>query len=236
MRIGAVLREAWELYSRFIVQFFLTAVVVFGVLDLLSALGDAAIDDDAWAGVLWGVISAVVGIVGFFLVQGALVQRACDLREGTAERSVSETYRLAYPRLPALIAAGVVAAVLVVIGLLLLIVPGLILLTIWSMIGAVIILEGVPAAQAFNRSREIVRGHGWTVFGLIVITFLLVVIAEALIRLLFAPLTGFLEAYLGAAAAHSLTVPFAAAVLTTAYFQLTGAERTDARPLTTAET
>jgi hypothetical protein len=233
MRVGEVLREAFELYSRFLAPFFLTAVVIFAVMDLLSALADSAAGDSTVASLLWGLVSATVGIVGFFLVQGGLVQRACDLHEGRVERSVADTYRAALPRLPALVAAGVVAALLVTIGLLLLIVPGLILLTIWSMLGAVIVLEGVPAAQSFGRSRELVRGHGWTVFGLIVITFLVVVIAEAVIRLLFAPLTGFLEGYLGALVAHSLTIPFAAAVLTTAYFKLRGVgEPIEARPVT----
>ena len=232
MRIGEVLSEAADLYARFLAQFFLTAVAVFAVMDLLSALADSASGDSVAAGLLWGGISAIVGIVGFFLGQGGLVQRACDLREGRADRSVGETYRAVLPRLPALVAAGVVAAILITIGLILLIVPGLILLTIWSMLGAVIVLERTPAAQSFGRSRELVRGHGWTVFGLIVLTFLLIAVASAVIRLLFAPLTGFLEAYLGALVAHSLTVPFAAAVLTTAYFRLTGVERTETPPVT----
>ena len=42
-----------------------------------------------------------------------------------------------------------------------------------------------------------------------------------MIRLLFSPLPGFLDVWLGSLVAHSLTVPFAAASLTTAYFTLT---------------
>jgi hypothetical protein len=59
------------------------------------------------------------------------------------------------------------------------------------------------------------------VFGLIIITFLLVGIASAVIRLVFAPLPDFLDAWIGSLVAHSLTIPFAAATLTTAYFHLT---------------
>src|SRR6266496_1131925 len=69
-------------------------------------------------------------------------------------------------------------------------------------------------------SREVVRGSGWSVFGLIIITFLLVAIASAIIRLVFTPLPRFLDIWLGSLVAHSLTVPFAAAALTTAYFKL----------------
>jgi hypothetical protein len=92
----------------------------------------------------------------------------------------------------------------------------------------VIVLEGRSAGESFTRSREIVRGNGWPVFGLIIITFLLVGIASSLIRLVFSPLPDFLDAWLGSLVAHSLTIPFAAAVLTTAYFRLTRAEPAEA--------
>jgi hypothetical protein len=221
VQIGAVLGEAWDLYKRHFWQFFLTAFIVFAVLDLISALADAAAGDSTAAAILWGLIAAVVGIVGFFLVQGALVEVARDVRDGRAERTIGETYQVVGPRLPALIVAGILAGIGVAIGLLLLIIPGLFLLTIWSMIIVVIVIEGRSAGDSFGRSREIVRGHGWEVFGLIVITFLLVAISTGIIQLLFAPLPEFLDTWLGSLVAHSLTIPFAAATLTTAYFRLT---------------
>ena len=170
MDISNVLREAWNLYKQHIGRFFLTALVVYAVLDLISALADAAAGDSVLAAVVWGLIAVAVSIVGYFWVQGALVETVRDVRDGRADRTVGETYRSVQPRLPALIASGIVAGVAIVIGLILLIVPGLFLITIWSMIGAVIVLEGRSAGEAFGRSREIVRGHGWQVFGLLVIT------------------------------------------------------------------
>ena len=138
------------------------------------------------------------------------------------------------PRLPAVIAAGILAALGIGIGILLLIVPGLYLLTIWSMLVPVIVIEGRSAGEAFTRSREVVRGNGWSVFGLILITFLLVGISSSVIRLILSPLPGFLDTWLGSLVAHSLTVPFAAAALTTAYFQLTASAA--ASPPAPAET
>jgi hypothetical protein len=221
VQIGVVLGEAWDLYKRHFWQFFLTAFIVFAVLDLLSALADEAAGDSTAAGILWGLIAAVVGIVGFFLVQGSLVEVVRDVRDGRADRSIGETYQAVWPRLPALIVAGILAGLGVAIGLLLLIVPGLFLLTIWSMIIAVIVIEGRSAGDSFGRSREIVRGHGWEVFGLIIITFLLVAVSSGIVQLLFAPLPNFLDTWLGSLVAHSLTVPFAAAAVTSAYFRLT---------------
>ena len=40
MQIGEVLSQAWDLYKRFLKEFFLTAFIVFVVLDLLSALAE----------------------------------------------------------------------------------------------------------------------------------------------------------------------------------------------------
>lgn len=228
MPIGEVLSEAWELYKRHLKPFLLTALVVFVVLDLLSAIASVAAGDSTGAAILWGVIAAVIGVVGYFWVQGALVELVRDVRDGRADRSVGETYQTVQPRLPALIVAGILAGIGIAIGFVLLIVPGLFLLTIWSMLAPVIVLEGRSAGESFTRSREIVRGNGWPVFGLIIITFLLVGIASSVIRLVFSPLPDFLDAWLGSLVAHSLTIPFAAAVLTTAYFRLTRAEPAEA--------
>ena len=221
MSIGDTLGEAWRLYTGHLGRFFLTALVVYAVLDLFSALADAASGDSTLAAVVWGLIATVVSIVGFFWVQGALVETVRDVRDGRADRTLAETYQGVQSRLPALIAAGIIAGIAIIIGLILLIVPGLFLITIWSMIGAVIVLEGRSAGESFSRSREIVRGHGWSVFGLLVIVFIVVSIAEGLIGLLFSPLPDFFDAWIGGLVAHSLTIPFAVAAVTTAYFKLT---------------
>jgi hypothetical protein len=219
--VGGVLGEAWNLYKRFLGRFFLTALVVFAILDLLSGLADSAASDGWVSGLIWGLVAAAIGVIGYFWVQAALVETVQDVRDGRADRSIGETYRAVQPVLPAVIIAGILAGIAIVIGFALLIIPGLFLLTIWSMLIPVIVLERRSTGEAFTRSREVVRGHGWSVLGLVVVTFLIVTVASILIRALFAPLPGFLDAWLGSLVAHSLTVPFVAAALTTAYFALT---------------
>ena len=228
--ISEVIGESWSLYTRFLGRFFLTALAVFAVLDLLSALAAEAAADSTLAAFFWAVVAAVVAVVGYFWVQAALVETVRDVRDGTADRSVGETYRSVQTRLPAVISAGILAAIAIGIGLVLLVVPGLVLLTIWSMLVPVIVLERRSAGEAFSRSREVVRGNGWNVFGLIVLVALLVGIASAVIRLVFSPLPDFLDSWLGALVAHSLTVPFAAVALTTAYFRLVGRESAQQTP------
>ena len=234
MHVGNVLSEAWSLYKRFLWQFFLTALVVFALLDLLSALAATAAGNSTGARAFWTLVALVVGVVGYFWVQGALVALVQDVRDGRADRTVGETYAAVQPRLPALLVAGILAGIGIGIGFILLVIPGLFLLTFWSMLVPVIVIEGKSAGDSFGRSWDVVRGNGWPVFGLILITFITIGIADAIIRLIFSPLPNFLDAWLGSLVAHSLTVPFAAAALTTAYFQLTA--RAAETPPSPAET
>jgi hypothetical protein len=219
--IGGVLGEAWSLYKRFLGRFFLTALAVYAILDLFSGIAASAASDGWVSELVWGLVAAAVGVIGYFWVQAALVETVNDVRDGRADRSIGETYRAVQPQLPSAIIGGILAGIGIVIGFILLIVPGLFLLTIWSMVIPVIVLERRSAGEAFTRSREVVRGHGWSVLGLVVLTFLIVAIASGIIRALFAPLPDFLDAWLGGLVAHSVTIPFAAAALTTAYFALT---------------
>ena len=108
MTIGGVLGEAWNLYKRFLGRFFLTALVVFAILDLFSALAAAAAGDSWVSGVIWGLVAVTIGVVGYFWVQAALVETVHDVRDGRADRSIGETYRAVQPVLPAVIVAGIV--------------------------------------------------------------------------------------------------------------------------------
>jgi hypothetical protein len=71
------------------------------------------------------------------------------------------------PQLVAIVVAGVLAGIGIFVGLILLVVPGLILMTWWVLIIPVIVLERTNAGASFGRSRELVRGYGWRVFGVI---------------------------------------------------------------------
>src|SRR6266571_7938031 len=74
MEIGGVLSVAWSLYQRFLGRFFMTALAVFVVLDLFSALADRATGDNTGANVFWFLLGALISVVGYFWVQAALVE------------------------------------------------------------------------------------------------------------------------------------------------------------------
>src|SRR5579862_950039 len=220
MSVGGILGESWGLYTRFFKRFFLIAIVVYLVVNLLNALIGSLLGHGAAIAALVALITLMITIVGTFWLQGALVYAVSDVRDGTIDTTVRQVFERIQPLLGTLIAAGLLAGLGIAIGLILLIVPGLVLLTWWCLIVPVIVLEGKPIGESFSRSRELVRGHGWTVFGVVVITGLLVAISSGIIESVFSFLGSFLRYWIGGSIASAIVGPFFAVALTHMYFTL----------------
>ena len=112
--------------------------------------------------------------------------------------------------------------------LLLLIVPGLLLLTWWILIIPVIVLEGRSAGEAFGRSRELVRGHGWSVFGVIVLTILLFIAFRIILGLVLIPFADWLQSFVSEIIVGTLATPFVAVAWTLLYYRLLAAKEAPA--------
>lgn len=213
-----VLGEAWELYKRHWKHLLPIAFVVYVLLSLLTLVLIALL------GTLGALLSSLVSLAGIFWLQGALVVAVEDVRDGRADLTIGETLSRVRPRINTLAVAGVLAAIAVGIGFVLLIVPGFVLLTWWLFIVPVIMLEDTGITESFGRSRELVRGNGWQVFALILLTILLLLAATIVLGLLLSPLRNSLQGYVSNIVSSTLLAPFVAAAWTLAYYRLRGRE------------
>jgi hypothetical protein len=214
MSAGSILSEAWQLYKAHWRHLLPIAFVIYLVLSLVTLLLTALF------GVVGALLGALVSIVGLFWLQAALVEAVADVRDGRADLSMGETIGRVKDRILPVGGAGILAGLAIGIGLILLIVPGLVLMTWWAVIVPVIVLERVGALDAFGRSRQLVRGHGWTVFGLIVLTILLLIGASIVLGIVFAFLPDELASFLGNIVSNTLFAPFIALALTILYYRL----------------
>jgi hypothetical protein len=205
------------------------ALVLYVVIGVVSALLSAVLED--WAAAL---ISAAIGIIGAFWLQGALVKAVDDIRDGRADVSLADTYRKAWPYVGAVAIAGILAGLGIVLGLLLLVVPGLLLMTWWVVIIPVIVLENKRAGESFGRSRELVRGYGWNVFGVILLTLVLLIVAGIVIAIVLSPLDDWLEQLVADIVSGTLIAPFTAVAWTLLYYRLRDAKAQPAPPATAA--
>ena len=112
------------------------------------------------------------------------------------------------------------------LGLILLIVPGLILLTWWILIIPVIVLEQRRAGESFSRSRELVRGYGWSVFGVIVLTILLIIAFYIVLSLILLPAADWLRSFVQSVVGGAVTTPFIVTAWTLLYYRLKAAKET----------
>ena len=220
MTVGEILGEAWGLYTKFFKRFFIIAAVVYVVVTLVSALVSTALGHGAGVAILLAPLNAVVSIVGTFWLQGALVYAVEDVRDGRIDTTVEQVFERVRPYLATLVLTGLLAGLGIAVGFVLLIVPGCILLTWWCLIAPVVVLEGKPIGESFSRSRELVRGHGWTVFGAVIIAIIGTAVASGIISGIFSFLGSFLRTWIGGTIAGAVTGPFLAVTLTLLYFKL----------------
>jgi hypothetical protein len=213
-----VIGEAWEAFKahwRHLVPIALVVYVAVAVISLVLVLLLT------WFG---AILSFIISLIALFWVQGALVRAVEDIRDGRADLSLGETFERVRPQLPAIVVGGLLAGLGIALGLVLLIIPGLILLTWWIVIIPVIVLEERSAGEAFGRSRELVRGHAWSVFGVIVLTILLVIAFNIVLSLLLLPVSDWLRSFLSNIIIGTVVTPFVVLTWTTLYYRLRAAK------------
>jgi len=217
--LSGVLSEAWGMYRTFAKHLLAIAFVIYIVAAIIAAILSLA-------GTFGLLLGSLVSIVAAFLLQATLVKAVQDVRDGRADMSIGETVAAARPYLWSVAGASILAFIAIAIGLILVIVPGLILITIWAVIVPVIVIERSGAMASFGRSRELVRGHGWHVFGTLVVAYIIMYIVQAVLRAIFHALPLVLSTGLSGVIAGTLISPFIAIVVTLVYYRLAGSSQT----------
>jgi hypothetical protein len=213
-----VISEAFDLYKRHFGHLVVVALVIYLAI---AVLGVFAVLLLSWVG---AILVAILAVIGSFVVTAALVEAVADIRDGRADLSVSETLSRGLSRIGSVAGASILGGIAIGIGLILLIVPGLILITWWAVIIPVIVLEHVGTFDSFSRSRELVRGFDWQVFGVIVIQFLIFIGFGIVLAIVLAPFPEEVSSFLSNVVSGAFTGPFAALVTTLLYFRLKAAK------------
>lgn len=162
----AVIRRVFEIYVAEAAVLMPAAAVVFvftGVLSTVLARSGLAL------------LSLIISFVATTVFTGMVVELVADVQDGRRDATPRQLLRAVSPVIGKLIAVGFVAGIGIGIGFILLIVPGLLLITIWAVAAPVVVLEKPPGLGALDRSLKLVKGQAWQVF--LVIFSLYIVIA-----------------------------------------------------------
>jgi hypothetical protein len=211
--VGGTLSEVFSIYGANAGVLLPVAFLLFLVVAIVNGLAGSSL--------VLLLLASVVGIVAGTLYQGTVVNLVRDVQDGRRDFSAGELLSSATPFIVPLVGAGILAGIAIGIGLFLLLVPGLILLTIWAVIAPVIVVEKSPVMDSFGRSRALVRGNGWPVFGAIVVAFLIVLVGSLVFGAIAASIAdGPLLRIVFSALASTITAPISALVAAVLYFRL----------------
>ena len=219
--VGRVISETFDLYGKNAGALLGAAVVVF----VISGVIQGFLRDEG--GFVLLILATAVSLIANALYTGYVVELVADVRaDGRRDFSAGQLLSSAKDAIWRLIGAAILAGIGIAIGFVLLIIPGLFLLTIWSVFAPAIVVEGRGVIESFTRSHELVRGEGWAVFGAIVVAYLIVFVVAAIITAIGASASVAVLAVL-LIVFGILTAPVPALVASILFFDLGGgADRT----------
>jgi hypothetical protein len=212
-------RDQWA----FLLGAGLLVFVPVGLIEALDPISDVDTDEvDAVTAVEASALvaaQAVTTLIATVLYAGIVAAAVRARREGTTPHLPTLARRLPYARL---IAADLLLSGVVVVGLVLLILPGLVLLTWFALVGPVIEIEHRRVTEAFRRSRALVRRHFWLAAVLVVPAFVAEELIADAVESGAASVVGdtFVSEWVGGLLGNLLTAPIFALAVVVLFYEL----------------
>jgi hypothetical protein len=244
--VGEILDVAITIYRRNARTLLTLVFVVVAPIEVLSALiqasalpsdalitesepGTVELEDDFWVGVAGFGAAGLLSFLGATVATGACFKAIADGYLG--ERAEwRPALAFAARRLHSILWVTLLGGLLAVLGLVLLIIPGIYLYVAFAVAVPALLTEGVKGRKALGRSRRLVKGRWWGSFGVVVLGAILVGIVEGALVGLAAVVTtidttdptlgSFLVNTTATVLASLIATPFAAAFVVVLYFDL----------------
>lgn len=169
--LGRVIQKTFTVIaSRWKILLPASAILV-GIPSVIAGFGQSTILTSASAtSVLVMIAGGLLTGVGGIILQGVVVKVAVDGLHGKASR-FSNALEVAAAKFLPLLGLAIVMGLSIGLGLIFFLVPGLILMVLWAVAAPSVVVEKRGIFEAMQRSRDLTRGHRWSVFGLMVIYF-----------------------------------------------------------------
>jgi hypothetical protein len=199
--VGEVVSKTFELYRQGFVKYFvLFAVVgvVTGVADTLAYRGFPLSTPPtnatqqqilSWAPGFFGALASLLAVIGvvalvfYPIVYGGAVKMASD-EIVSGQTGLEASVRFALSKLVRMWALGLVVGIVVSLGLIALVVPGVILAIMFSLVLPALLIENQGVGRSMSRSRELV-GHRWLkTFATFLVLGIILVVAAAIVSVI----------------------------------------------------
>ncbi|MBK8294744.1 MAG: hypothetical protein IPK93_08235 [Solirubrobacterales bacterium] len=175
--IGGVFERTGEIYK----QCFGTVWIVALVLLIPAAIIVGLLGN----GGVMGFIGSLVNLVASAWLVGSIIRVVQDVElDGKVDWSVGEILSSVTPKLIAIILLQIVTGILIAIGLVLFIVPGVILALMWAVAMPSLVVEDKGVFDSMSRSSDLTRDNRMRIIGVglvIIAAYLVIAIIGALL-------------------------------------------------------
>ena len=178
LSIEHVIRETFGICRRNLVTLLLLAAIFYGAVIAIAIVGVVigGVAIFAGGGGIGNMMAAAPFIVllAVFVIAASVALQAASIQVAVADlsrrrTSVGPALQLALSHVWPLVGIGLLAGLGIGFGFMLFVVPGLILMTIWSVVVPVRIVENTGVFDSFGRSAQLTKGSRWSIFGLVVL-------------------------------------------------------------------
>ena len=206
--IGEIFDVGITIYRRNFRALLTLVFVVVAPIEILSALiqssalpegdglitetpsGAIEVDEELWRSVAAFVAAGLLSFVGATVATGACFKAIADGYLG--ERAEwRPALRFAARRLHSILWVTILGGFIAVLGLVLIVIPGIYLYIAFSVAVPVLLTEGARGRRALGRSRRLVKGRWWGTFGVVALGAILVGIVSGALAGLAAAITTF---------------------------------------------
>jgi uncharacterized membrane protein len=166
--MGRVVKESFAALQKHAVVLIPAAIILVPASQVLSffALKSTTPTTLFTSPLYW--LSVLAAMIAGYLLQAIVIKTVVDGHKGKAT-GIGEAFSGAFSRVIPLFLLVILYSLGVGLGMILLLVPGMILLVMWSVAAPVVVIEGVGPIAALGRSRALTKGSRWEIFGLFIV-------------------------------------------------------------------
>jgi hypothetical protein len=233
--IGEILDAALAVYRRHALPLWKITAVVLALPAALTgviAVAEHQIDESDASGtdgslILLNLGTQFIGLLATFLATAAAYRLVADAYLGRPV-DPGASLRFGARRFGSVLWVSLIAALGILVGLILLVIPGIYLAICWSVAVPVLLGENLRGRAALSRSRALVRQRWWQCLGVLLVTILLVLIVSLALGFVITGIVGssenefliFLSQGVVTLITEALVLPFQVAVTTVLYIDL----------------
>ena len=234
--IGEILSTAFEIYKTNAASLLMIVAIVVVPLTFISAfIGGVVFAPDtetitvlgesvetvsartAGVAILVALVGAVIGVIINAVLQAAIMRGAALGSIGDPV-DIDASYKWGFARFGSVLLISILVGLAVVGGFILLIIPGVIFLVMFSVSIPALVVENLRGTDAMSRSWNLVKGFFWHALGVIVVAAIITAVVGGIIGAIGGD--NWFVSWIFQAIAQIITAPFAAIVSVLLYLDL----------------